>query len=154
MWLLSCENRFSTKLQFGFFLNLVRCLLRRNLSRRNVWSRAGPSTHFNFRRNLYYVPRIHAILAATKDVHSTATGYKWLTFLLRLWCNVTKVRTSPGSTHFCSYCFNLQLFENEICKFFSLRRARVYQLHENFFLKSFHFPWFLSTQTTAEYLRK
>ena len=50
MWLLSCENRFSTKLQFGFFLNLVRCLLRRNLSRRNVWSRAGPSTHFNFRR--------------------------------------------------------------------------------------------------------
>ena len=50
-----------------------------------------------------------------KDVHSAATGCKWLTFLLRLWCNVTKVRTSPGSTHFCSYCFrSIHLQQNEI----------------------------------------
>ena len=35
----------SARLQFGFYLNLVRFLLRRN-----VWSRVAPSTLFNFRR--------------------------------------------------------------------------------------------------------
>ena len=41
----------------------------------------------------------------------------------------------------------------ELLLFFFLH-ARVYELHEKFFLKSSHFPWFLCTQTTAQYLRK
>ena len=76
----------SAKLQFRFFLNLFSCLLTRNLSRRNNVSRAGLKTLLNFRRNgnrQWILITFHVYsryLAATRDVHSTATGCKWLTF--------------------------------------------------------------------------
>ena len=74
------------RLQFRFFLNLLSCLLTTDLSRRNNRSRAGPQTLFNFRRNgnWQWIPLTFHVssryLAATRDVHSTATGCKWLAF--------------------------------------------------------------------------
>ena len=73
------------RLQFQFFLNLFSCLLTTNLSRRNNRSL---QTLFNFRRNgnrQWVLITFHVYsryLAATRDVHSTATGCKWLTFRL------------------------------------------------------------------------
>ena len=57
-----------------------------NLSRKNNRSRGGLQTLFNFRRNgnrQWILITFHVYsryLAATRDVHSTATGCKWLTF--------------------------------------------------------------------------
>ena len=74
------------RLQFRFFLNLFNCLLTTNLSRRNNRSRTGPQTLFNFRRNSnrqWIFIKFHVYsryLAATRDVHSTTTGCKWLIF--------------------------------------------------------------------------
>ena len=68
------------RLQFRFFLNLFSCLLTSNLSRRNSRSRAGLPTLFNFGRNGngQWIPITFHVysryLAATRDVHSTATG--------------------------------------------------------------------------------
>ena len=72
------------RLLFRFFLNVFNCLLTTNLSRRNNRSRTGPQTLFNFRRNCNrqgIAIKFHAYsryLAATRDVHSTTTGCKWL----------------------------------------------------------------------------
>ena len=77
---------YQARLQFRFFLNVFNCLLTTNLSRRNNRSRTGPQTLFNFRRNCnrqWISITFHVYsryLAATRDVHSTATGYKWLIF--------------------------------------------------------------------------
>ena len=90
----------SASLQFGFYLNLVRFLLRMNLSRRNVWSRVAPSTLFNFRR----IGNKQSIFI-TFHVFTCSTGCKYFTFLLRPWCKVTSVHTSPGSTQFCGFSF-------------------------------------------------
>ena len=74
------------RLQFRFFLNVFNCLLTTNLSRRNNRSRTGPQTLFNFRRNCnrqWIFIKFHVYsryLAATRDVHSTTTGCKWLIF--------------------------------------------------------------------------
>ena len=74
------------RLQFRFFLNVFNCLLTTNLSRRNNRSRTGPQTLFNFRRNCnrqWISIKFHVYsryLAATRDVHSTTTGCKWLIF--------------------------------------------------------------------------
>ena len=74
------------RLQFRFFLNLFSCLLTTNLSRRNNRSRAGLPTLFNFRRNgnRQWIPITFHVysryLPATRDVHSTTTGCKWLAF--------------------------------------------------------------------------
>ena len=74
------------RLQFRFFLNLFNCLLTTNLSRRNNRSGTGPQTLFNFRRNgnrQWTAIKFHVYsryLAATRDVHSTTTGCKWLIF--------------------------------------------------------------------------
>ena len=74
------------RLQLRFFLNLFNCLLTTDLSWRNNRSRTGPQTLFNFRRNgnRQWIPFTFHVysrnLAATKDVHSTATECKWLTF--------------------------------------------------------------------------
>ena len=68
------------RLQFRFFLNLFSCLLTSNFSRRNSRSRAGLPTLFNFGRNGngQWIPITFHVysryLAATRDVHSTATG--------------------------------------------------------------------------------
>ena len=73
------------RLQFRFFLNLFSCLLTTNLSQ-NDRSRAGLPKNFNFGRNgnRQWIPITFHVysryLAATRDVHSTATGCKWLTF--------------------------------------------------------------------------
>ena len=89
----------SAKLQFRFFLNLFSCLLTRNLSRRNNVSRAGLKTLLNFRRNgnrQWILITFHVYsryLAATRDVHSTATGCKWLNFRL------TTIMQRNQSTH-------------------------------------------------------
>ena len=74
------------RLQFRFFLNLFNCLLTTNLSRRNNRSRTGPLTLFNFRSNCnrqWISIQFHVYsryLTATRDVHSTTTGCKWLIF--------------------------------------------------------------------------
>ena len=74
------------RLQFRFFLNLFSCLLTTNLSRRNNRSRASLPKIFNFGRNgnRHWIPITFHVysryLAATRDVHSTATGCKWLAF--------------------------------------------------------------------------
>ena len=77
---------YQARLQFRFFLNVFNCLLTTNLSRRNNRSRTGPQTLFNFRRNCnrqWIFIKFHVYsryLAATRDVHSTTTGCKWLIF--------------------------------------------------------------------------
>ena len=97
------------RLQFRFFLNLFSCLLTTNLSRRNNRSRAGLPIIFNFGRNgnrQWIAITFHVYsryLAATRDVPSTATGCKWLAFVLRPWCNAIRVRTPP-EVHCCSRC--------------------------------------------------
>ena len=69
------------RLQFRFFLNLFSCLLTTNLSRRNSRSRASLPKEWQQAVNPYYIPRVYSrYLAATKDVHSTAIGCKWLSF--------------------------------------------------------------------------
>ena len=71
------------RLQFQFFLNLFNCLLTTSLSRRNNRSWAGLPTLFNFQKNGNSSESpLHSMryLAATRDVHSTTTGCKWLTF--------------------------------------------------------------------------
>ena len=86
-----CENAakridYQARLQFRFFLNVFNCLLTTNLSRRNNRSRTGPQTLFNFRRNCnrqWIFIKFHVYsryLAATRDVHLTTTGCKWLIF--------------------------------------------------------------------------
>ena len=74
------------RLHFQFYLNLFSCLQTTNLSQGENKSRAGLRTLFNFRRNCnrqWILVTFHVYsryLAATRDVHSTATGCKWLTF--------------------------------------------------------------------------
>ena len=73
-------------LQFGFILNLFSCFLTTNLSQRNNRGRVVPQTLFNFRMNgnKQWIPITFLVysrnLAATRDVHSTATWCKWLAF--------------------------------------------------------------------------
>ena len=74
------------RLHFQFYLNLFSCLQTTNLSQGENKSRAGLRTLFNFWRNCnrqWILVTFHVYsryLAATRDVHSTATGCKWLTF--------------------------------------------------------------------------
>ena len=77
--------------------------------------------------NLYYVPRTHAILAATKDVHSTATVCKSLTFFTTIMQPIQSAHIAwlhPvlwllfQINQFTRKRNSLELFENEICTFF------------------------------------
>ena len=94
------------RLQFRFFLNLFSCLLTTNLSRRNDRSRAGLPTLFNFRRNgnRQWIPITFHVysryLAATRDVHSTATGCKWLAF-----CFTTMMQRNQSAHTACPRCY-------------------------------------------------
>ena len=52
------------------------------LARQRFLTFEGTATDSEFPSRSTYVVYIRAILTATKDVHSTATGCKWLTFSL------------------------------------------------------------------------
>ena len=92
-------NRFFGKAAISILSESLQLPPNKDVSRRNNVSRAGLKTLLNFRRNgnrQWILITFHVYSrypAATRDVHSTATGCKWLTF------RITTMMQRNQSTH-------------------------------------------------------